>query len=199
MSSVLVRIALPLTWEEICSGWNLALTAIAVQKLAVKLCRVGWTSVTTNILALLCRMAECTHPWCRGKHTGIALEKIKLPFWSVTCRWQHMCKQVGKLFILFGSHSGSCWMLLCCLVPILYPNLSISWNKALHLHSRWGWKASSCLAFSLHPCRVLFRLVPKDLSLNCKSGIAGDVIFFPPAINNNVSSRNQMKRHGRSP
>lgn len=189
-----------LIWEEKCSGWNQALTAIAVQKLAVKQCRVGWTSVTTNILALLCRMAEGTHPWHKRKHTGIALKKIKLPLWSVSCRWQHMCKQVGKLFTLFGSHSGSRWMLLCCLVPILYPNLSISWNKVLHLQSGWGWKSSSCLAFCLHPCWVLFRLVPKDLSLNYKSGIAREFFFlFPPAIKNNVSLRNQMKSHGRSP
>lgn len=105
-----------------CSGWNLAHTGSAAQKLAVEQYRAGHVSVTINILALSDRMAEGSQPWHSWNHTAITLEKIKLLPWLVSCRWQHMCYQVGKMFTPFGSQSTSlgwcyaAWCPFCILI-----------------------------------------------------------------------------------
>lgn len=173
------RAAASQTLEGKWSGWNLAFTGSAVQKLAV----------TTNILALLYRTAE---------DTQLCAEESPL-----TLLWKRsnffLCQWVADSDTCVSKRGRG-------LLPLVLPQDPIGWCRAAWCPFSmlvWapvetklftyieGWRTSSCLVFSRHLCWVLVRLVPRDLSLNYQSGTAGGkaIFFFFQQSKDNISSR----------
>lgn len=117
--------------EEKCSGWNLCLTgSVVLCKKIVCKTQQGWPCISDNrycgtirqhawnLSAMAQRKGHCH---CFGKdQTSPLVRKLKM----------------AAYVLASGEDLNSIWLLiqilcmvLCCLVSILYPNLSISWSR----------------------------------------------------------------------